>query len=1125
MVVSCGPNLLEFAPGRRTPSPSLLDSISRSPWVDPIEERKREQQEMELDSLFVSLRSIQFGWMCRDDVFSIEAEASQNAFLRFDSSRRELNVVLKEAYPGTSEYVIAMRPSSILHISSHQSGLDAVIFLQLEIPPFFFHRPVPIPGEKRKGPFTRLDNLSGIVNNALAIPYTSLAMRLVLFSPAAVNAFAQLSDAANLRNIVKSHPVRVERRALFSPARLQAMDINIRQFDWSIAFQIEALLRNLYVDPAEILDLVPPIKKVLESHGKHYTAKLIKEFGPQAKEFLLTGNMTSISSYFLSFADSKQDDIESEILNDASYYHSLQVTISPTSIFLNGPFIDKSNRVLRRYSKANHENFLRVEFRDENNLQYRSDKDIDDEEFVRRRLGHFMHEGLVIAGRRFRFLAYSQSALREHSVWFVKAFRDPKHGIVNAGKIIESLGNFRDLAYDCTLGYCPARFGARVSQAFSATDAAIVEVDEILIKRDITTPDGQYTFTDGSGDMSADLARDIWHRIARKRDRNDFPRAYQIRHEGSKGMISVDYRLNGSNTLSLRDSMIKFDAPESNEIEVSRAIDQPTPYYLNRFLIMILEGLGVKHEVFQRFQDEAVRGTQQAMERLSSASHLLQAHGLGLSFKVPSTMANLSKLDLDNLARDPLFDQPLRLGVYHVLRDLKYKARIPIPNAWTLVGVADTHGYLKADEVFVCIKHPEKGSFYLEGPVLISRSPTIHPGDVQLAMAIGGPRQGSPFAREPLPNTVVFSVKGDRPLPSCLGGGDLDGDPYNIIPLRDHPYFTPEKTYEPANYEAAEKQLTEWPCTMKDVADFVMQYIVSDVIGVVATNWLIIADQRKDITDDDCLVLAKLHSDAVDYPKTGRPVQQDHIPRPRNPKPDWLAPETLENVLSQGGRYYESQTALGKLTRAIDLKAHEPVVAPQSRRKRPMQTATRQIESLADEFSCLSTNDSAISLICGALAPLIKRYSNPRDPVDTLMAKRIERCFKVFARELNSIALKCSLTNRLYKPLSEDELIVGTIAQKTSQQHLRKDKISKMKELTEFESRKVRNLLEGDEERTPGDYLKFAWAAWNISLVEMRKGTFGAKSFWWLTLGIVFDAIKVNEEAESVDVRSSRRGI
>ena len=36
----------------------------------------------------------------------------------------------------------------------------------------------------------------------------------------------------------------------------------------------------------------------------------------------------------------------------------------------------------------------------------------------------------------------------------------------------------------------------------------------------------------------------------------------------------------------------------------------------------------------------------------------------------------------------------------------------------------------------------------------------IHPGDVQVVRAIGQPPEGSPFATEPLANSVVFSIKG-----------------------------------------------------------------------------------------------------------------------------------------------------------------------------------------------------------------------------------------------------------------------------------------------------------------------------------------------------------------------------
>lgn len=70
---------------------------------------------------------------------------------------------------------------------------------------------------------------------------------------------------------------------------------------------------------------------------------------------------------------------------------------------------------------------------------------------------------------------------------------------------------------------------------------------------------------------------------------------------------------------------------------------------------------------------------------------------------------------------------------------------------------------------------------------------------------------------------------GSRPLPSCLGGGDLDGDVYNLISLKKYPEFTPSRKHDPAIYPPAERKLVDHPSTMEDVADFVMEYINSDV--------------------------------------------------------------------------------------------------------------------------------------------------------------------------------------------------------------------------------------------------------------------------------------------------------
>ena len=77
------------------------------------------------------------------------------------------------------------------------------------------------------------------------------------------------------------------------------------------------------------------------------------------------------------------------------------------------------------------------------------------------------------------------------------------------------------------------------------------------------------------------------------------------------------------------------------------------------------------------------------------------------------------------------------------------------------VGVADVHGWLEENEVFACIMPTDgTGPIYLEGPVMVSRSPTIHAGDIQIARGVGPPPPGSPFEQESLRNTLVFSIRG-----------------------------------------------------------------------------------------------------------------------------------------------------------------------------------------------------------------------------------------------------------------------------------------------------------------------------------------------------------------------------
>ena len=79
---------------------------------------------------------------------------------------------------------------------------------------------------------------------------------------------------------------------------------------------------------------------------------------------------------------------------------------------------------------------------------------------------------------------------------------------------------------------------------------------------------------------------------------------------------------------------------------------------------------------------------------------------------------------------------------------------------------------------------------------------------------------------------LIRTVIGLRPLPSYLGGGDLDGDVYNVtVDERLHP----PRTFPPAGYEPGKRRELDRPSTIDDVADFVVDYIISDV-RVLRTN-------------------------------------------------------------------------------------------------------------------------------------------------------------------------------------------------------------------------------------------------------------------------------------------------
>lgn len=143
--------------------------------------------------------------------------------------------------------------------------------------------------------------------------------------------------------------------------------------------------------------------------------------------------------------------------------------------------------------------------------------------------------------------------------------------------------------------------------------------------------------------------------------------------------------------------------------------------------------------------------------------------------RLPWLFVALRNLGMD-FFDDPFLEHMLELSLLMNLRDIKYRGRIPIKKGLTLIGVLDETKFLGEGEVFVHFQNDAGKSMTIEGRVLITRSPVHHPGDVQMVNAVKVPAK-SPLRL--LQNCVVFSQQGDRPLPSMLAGGDLDGGGYS----------------------------------------------------------------------------------------------------------------------------------------------------------------------------------------------------------------------------------------------------------------------------------------------------------------------------------------------------------
>lgn len=518
-----------------------------------------------------------------------------------------------------------------------------------------------------------------------------------------------------------------------------------------------------------------------------------------------------------------------------------KVVITPTTMYVKTPTVELTNRVLRQYSDLK-DRFLRVQFTDEITFgRIWSDQVSKKSDELYLHVHRVLRNGIIVGGRHFQLLAWSNSQFREHGAFF---FCPTPH--VTCDDIRNWMG---DLKHIKSVG----KFAARMGQCFTTTrQVGGISIPKIVPIPDITTQrDGKkWTFTDGAGKISPFYAQMIAH------DHNlaDTPSCLQVRIAGVKGILVVWVDVPPSE-VHIRPSQEKFKGPY-NGIEVIK-VSRYSHATLNKQVIPILNCLGVDDDVFMELLEEELRDYDEAMCSPVKAAELLR-HRVDEN-QITLAMAEMVEAFMD--AEEPFLNTLLHLWKCWALQRLKQKAAISIRKSAFLYGCVDeicvlrghsqdSEGRVEQDisllpQIFLQVpidgsEAPNSNNYrVITGVCVVGRNPSLHPGDVRVVEAVDRPELRH------LRDVVVFPQTGDRDVPSMCSGGDLDGDDFFVI--WDERLIPKEWNYKPMNHDAeadASGTANETTVvTMEHACSFFAQYMKNDSLGLIATAHVAWADK------------------------------------------------------------------------------------------------------------------------------------------------------------------------------------------------------------------------------------------------------------------------------------------
>ena len=299
-----------------------------------------------------------------------------------------------------------------------------------------------------------------------------------------------------------------------------------QNLSFGIKFQLQRLVQGGFLHAHVVLNFIPSVVKFLETWGEERTVYGLQQMskdipypGPQTEAcFFSIQELEAMMLVYDESVDSMSAFATVRRHSHSALIHRARVT--PTGIYLEGPYAETKNNVLIKFSIWTATHFLRVSFEDENGQPLKYERHADLSEIHRKRFKGVLDNSIDIAGQRFKFLAFSHSSLRDQACWFCAPFIF--EGMLIFGHALtRTLGDFSNIRF-------PAKCAARIGQAFTDLNDN-VELSHSAVRRVADIERNGRCFSDGCSTASKAVFHLLWKGYKPGRAR---PILFQIRYGG-----------------------------------------------------------------------------------------------------------------------------------------------------------------------------------------------------------------------------------------------------------------------------------------------------------------------------------------------------------------------------------------------------------------------------------------------------------------------------------------------------------------------------------------------------------------------------------------------------------------